>query len=49
MNVESTVNNMHFLWAAYLIVVIANAGFVLWLKKRWTDLKRDGTSQNNMR
>ena len=32
---EPTLNNMHFLWAAYLIVAIANIGFVLRLKKRW--------------
>ena len=37
---ELTVNNIHFLWAAYLVVVIANAGFVMWLKARWSALRR---------
>jgi hypothetical protein len=32
---EPTLNNMHFLSAAYLIVAIANIGFVLRLMKRW--------------
>jgi hypothetical protein len=36
---EPTLNNMHFLWAAYLIVAIANIGFVWRLKKRWNALR----------
>jgi hypothetical protein len=39
---EPTLNNMHFLWAAYLVVAIANIGFVLWLKKRWNALSTKG-------
>jgi len=35
-----TINNLHFLWAAYLLVVMANAGYVLWLRKRWAIAKR---------
>ena len=41
MQVQSTVNNMHFLWAAYLLVAISNIGFALWLRSRWVALTSD--------
>jgi hypothetical protein len=33
---QPTVNSMHFLWAAYLLVAGANIGYVLWLRSQWT-------------
>jgi hypothetical protein len=32
---ESTVNSIHFLWAAYIVVIVANAGYILLLRSRW--------------
>jgi len=31
---ESSINSTHFLWAAYIVVVLANLGFVLRLFRR---------------
>ncbi|HTF68624.1 MAG TPA: hypothetical protein VK638_38700 [Edaphobacter sp.] len=30
----SSINGIHFLWAAYIVVVLANVGFVLRLMRR---------------
>ena len=37
----SSVNSIYFLWAAYLVVVLANVGFVFWLRRRWMAIKRE--------
>ena len=37
---QPTVNSMHFLWAAYLLVAGANIGFALWLRGLWVKLNR---------
>ncbi|MDE1175894.1 MAG: hypothetical protein PW789_04740 [Edaphobacter sp.] len=38
---EATGNTMHFLWAAYVVVVVANVGFAVWLWGRWAALERE--------
>lgn len=35
-----TVNSMHFLWAAYLLVAFANIATVIWLARRWSAVNR---------
>jgi len=37
---EPTVNSMHFLWAAYLLVAGANIAVVIWLAARWSAVNR---------
>jgi len=37
---EPTVNSTHFLWAAYLLVAVANIGIVIWLAARWSAVNR---------
>ncbi len=32
---EPSVNSIHFLWAAYILVALANIGYVLLLRSRW--------------
>ena len=32
---ESNVNSIHFLWAAYILVIVANVGHALWLRSLW--------------
>jgi hypothetical protein len=39
---ESSINSIHFLWAAYVVVVLANLGFVLRLIRRFKASKRTG-------
>ena len=35
---QPTVNSIHFLWTAYILVVVANLGFALWLRSLWVRL-----------
>lgn len=37
---EPTVNSMHFLWAAYLLVAFSNIAVVVWLASRWSAVNR---------
>lgn len=36
---ESNVNSIHFLWAAYLLVAVAQIGYAAWLGIRWSRTK----------
>jgi hypothetical protein len=38
--IPSTVNSIHFLWAAYIIVIVANVGHVGWLISTWAKLNK---------
>jgi hypothetical protein len=40
MQIQPTVNSLHFLWAAYLLVAGANIGFALWVRSMWVGLNR---------
>ena len=33
-------NSIHFLWAAYIVVAVAQTGYAGWLALRWSRLKR---------
>lgn len=37
---ESNVNSIHFLWAAYLLVAVAQIGYAMWIGVRWSRTKR---------
>jgi hypothetical protein len=37
---EPTVNGIHFLWAVYIVVTVANIGVVIWLATRWSAVNR---------
>jgi hypothetical protein len=37
---DSTVNSIHFLWAAYILVVVANVVFALWVASMWARLSK---------
>ena len=39
---EPTVNSMHFLWGAYLLVAGCNIAFVAWIASSWAKLNRSG-------
>jgi hypothetical protein len=34
-------NSIHFLWAAYILVFVAQIAFVAWLAKRWAETGRE--------
>ena len=36
---QPTVNSIHFLWAAYILVAVANIGHALWLRSLWVKLR----------
>jgi|GEM_PF-6801378 len=38
--VQPTVNSIHFLWAAYILVAVANIAMVVWLAQRWSAVNR---------
>ena len=38
--IDTTVNSIHFLWAAYIVIFVANAGFALWVATNWSKLSR---------
>jgi hypothetical protein len=35
---QPSLNSIHFLWTAYILVVVANVGFALWLRSLWVKL-----------
>ena len=35
---QPNVNSIHFLWAAYILVAVANIGHALWLRSLWVKL-----------
>jgi hypothetical protein len=37
---RETVNSLHFLWAAYAIMIVANVGHALWLASTWSRLNK---------
>jgi hypothetical protein len=37
---EPTVNSIHFLWAAYILVAVTNIAVVVWLAARWSAVNR---------
>ncbi len=37
---QSTVNSIHFLWAAYVLVAVAQVGYAAWVGVRWARLNR---------
>ncbi|HEY9139229.1 MAG TPA: hypothetical protein VIM67_13225 [Terriglobus sp.] len=37
---EPTINSMHYLWAAYLVVAGSNIAVVIWLAARWSAVNR---------
>ncbi len=39
---HDAVNSIHFLWAAYILVAVANIGFAVWLGALWSRLNRKG-------
>ena len=38
--VEQGVNSIYFLWAAYLLVAVAQFGYAAWIGIRWSRMKR---------
>jgi hypothetical protein len=38
--VMDSVNSIHFLWFAYVLVATAQIGFVIWLAKSWSRLNK---------
>jgi hypothetical protein len=37
---QSTVNSIHFLWAAYIVIIVANVGHASWLYSTWARLNK---------
>ena len=37
---QDSENSIHFLWAAYIIVAVAQAAYAGWLVVRWSRAKR---------
>ncbi len=37
---DTTVNSIHFLWAAYILVAVAQVAYVAWLAAGWSRTKR---------
>jgi hypothetical protein len=36
---DTTVNSLHYLWAAYILVAVAQIAYVAWLAKGWSSSK----------
>lgn len=37
---QETLNSIPFLWAAYIVVVVAQVSYAAWLAVRWSRSKR---------
>ncbi len=37
---QSSVNSIHFLWAAFIVIIVANVGHAGWLISTWSRLNK---------